>query len=331
MGSARLSFRRRARRRFYWLLVRGLFGLGNVLPASVGRSLGRRLAGLAARMRPREMARARGNLAIAFPERDAAGRETLLRDCIRLLGGNLFDLLAAGRLLARPGLVTAEELPDRPVFADQLSELAGRGRGVLILTGHLGCWELLGGWLAREVAAAGLGPLAVVTGTIHNEPVDRLVQDRRRKLGLKTLPREAGVRPLLEHLGNGGVAALLLDQNTRVQNEAVPFFGKPAPTASGPARIILRYGVPVLPMAIGREGDGHVVRRLDPILIEPRTEGAADARDVRNLLVECNLALEQMIRRNPAEWVWFHQRWPEGAATTADRAINETPTDGGSE
>jgi Kdo2-lipid IVA lauroyltransferase/acyltransferase len=318
VGSPQLSFGRRLRRRFYWLMARGLLGLGSCLRISAGRRLGAGLAVFASRLRTGEMACARGNLDLAFPEMSAAGRDDLLRDCTRALGRNLFDMLAARRLLEAPGLVTCEAQTDRtrPSLVETLVDLASQGRGVLILTGHLGCWELLGGWLGREVAAAGLGTLAVVTGTIHNEPVDKMVQDRRRRLGMKALPREAGVRPLLQHLHDGGVAAVLLDQNTRVQNEAVPFFGHDTPTASGPARIILKYGIPVLPVAIARVGVGHEVRHLDPIRTEPGTDGANESNAVVRLLGECNAALEKMIRRNPAEWVWFHRRWNENPSET---------------
>ena len=311
LDAGRPSLWRRSRRRFYWLLARGLILLGGVLPISLGRRLGQDLAGLALRLRPTEGARARDNLSTAFPELDSIGRERLLGQVVRALGRNLFDMLAVPRLLAMRGQVVCEPAgePIAPGLLEVLAGLASLDRGVLILTGHLGCWELLGGWLAREVPGAGLGPVGVVTGTIHNEPLDRLIQGRRRQLGMKVLPREEGIRPLLDHLASGGVAAVLLDQNTRVQNLPVPFFGKPAPTAAGFARIILQQGIPVLPVAIARQGGGHVVRHLDPILPKPRRERASDPEAMLELLAECNLSLEQLIRRNPTEWVWFHERW----------------------
>ena len=93
----------------------------------------------------------------------------------------------------------------------------------------------------------------------------------------------------------------LMDQNTRVSNRPVPFFGRPAPTPTGPVRLARRYGIPLLPVAIGRHGDGHRVIHLPPL--EP------GVGDENTLLAAANAALEEMIRRNPAEWVWFHRRW----------------------
>lgn len=292
---------RRVRRRLYWLLLLGVRDLAGLLPIRGGRALGRALARLAVRARPRETARARRNLVLAFPERDAAAHERLLAASTVRLGENLADTLAAPRILA--GAVPVVETGP-PVVAE-IGRLAAAGRGVFLLTGHLGCWELLGGWLARKLAEAGLGPLGVVTGTVRNPPVDRLLQDRRRDLGLRVLPREAGAAPLLRHLRAGGVAAVLLDQHTHARNRDVPFFGRPAPTPVGLARIALRNDVPVLPVAIARqeEGSGHRVLHLPPLVVTGQGED--------ELLAACNGALEEMIRRNPAEWVWFHRRWAE--------------------
>lgn len=310
----RVPLWRRFRRRCYWALTVVLLRLARVMPLAWGRGLGRGLAkvGLGVRRREREVAL--GNLRHAFPDLDDRRRQRLLAEAAAAAGGNLWDTLAVPRVLA-DGLVGEEPCPrtgGRPV-GDVIAELAAPGRGVLLLTGHLGCWELLGGWLGRELPGRGLGPLAVVTGRVHNPPVDRLLQDRRRSLGLVPLPRDAGARPLLRHLREGGVAAILLDQNVGARTEDVPFFGRPAPTAAGLAVIALRHGIPVLPIAIARDpgGRGHIVRHLAPL---PPGGPAGDRgqptrEQVRDFLTECNGRLEELIRRNPAGWVWFHRRW----------------------
>jgi len=290
---------RRLRRRCWWLVLVTVAAVLDRLPLATSRSLGRGLAAASLRLRPRERERARANLALAFPELTPGSRERLLAESARRLGENLADTVAVKRLLDRPGFVVEEV--GAPHVGRALAELAASGRGVMILGGHLGCWELLGAWLAREVAARDLGRLGTVTGTVHNPPVDRWLQDRRRGLGLLVLPREAGVGPLMRHFRAGGIAAVLADQHTRVRNAMVPFFGRPAPTPLGPVRLARRYGIPILPVGIGRHGRGHrVVHRpsLDPARY-----------DEAGLLSACNDALETMIRRNPAEWVWFHRRW----------------------
>ena len=234
-----------------------------------------------------------------------------MRRSARALGVTLCHTLAARRLLETPGAVVEAPFAgdDDRGIGDWLAELAAAGRGVLILTGHIGCWELAGGWVAAQMSTRGLGPLGVVTGRIHNPPVDRLIQDRRRAIGLHVLPREAGAAPLVRFLQGGGVVAVLQDQRTRVRNLDVPFFGVPAPTPVGLAALALRYDIPILPVVgVWDAGRGvQVMHHLAPIL-----PGSFAPDDRAGLLARCNLALESFIRRNPEQWVWFHQRWNPG-------------------
>lgn len=308
MPKGDIALWRKVRRRLYWLLVAFLIRGAEVIPVPVGRRLGAGLARVALLLRPGEKRIAAANLARAFPELDGPGRERLLKDAGTAMGYNLFDTLAVGRLLDQEGFVAEDPETGMPPVGDVLAELASRGRGVFILTGHLGCWELLGAWLARELHHRGLGGLGVVTGTVHNPPVDRMLQSRRRNLGMTVLPREAGVAPLLRYLRAGGIVAILQDQFTRTRNLDVPFFGEPAPTPVGLARLALRYGIPVLPVAIARDQRTKRQRVVYQAPLEFK-QGLSGDDDVMGFLARCNSRLENFIRRNPAEWVWFHKRW----------------------
>ncbi|MEN8005692.1 MAG: hypothetical protein ABFS42_01705 [Candidatus Krumholzibacteriota bacterium] len=301
---------RKVRRRFYWLLVALLLQGADLVPPAAGRRFGAGLAGLALKLRPRDRRVAAANLARAFPELDGPGRERLLKDSATAMGRNLFDTLAAGRLLDQGDYVMEEPDAGMPRVGDLLAELAAPGQGVFILTGHLGCWELLGAWLARELRRRGLDGLGVVTGTVHNPPVDRLLQSRRRDLGMTVLPRDEGAGPLLRYLQGGGIVAILQDQYTRTRNLDVPFFGEPAPTPVGLARLALRYDIPVVPVAMARDQRTNRQRVVHLPPLEFKKGGSGDD-DVKGFLALCNSRLEYFIRRNPAEWVWFHQRWSQ--------------------
>ena len=300
---------RRIRRRAYWIVVLVLLRLADLVPITWGRALGVGFARLALVLRPTERRRARVNLSDAFPHLDSESVERLVSDSAAALGRNFFDTLAAGRLLADVGCIVEEPNEDTGnlPLVEVIEELMTAGRGVLILGGHLGCWELLGGWLAVQLDGAGCGPLGAVTGTVHNPPVNRILQDRRRALGLKVLPRDQGLGPLLRHLRGGRAVAVLLDQNTRVPNVQAPFFGRMAPTPTGFGNLALRNGVPVLPVSIARVDERHVVRHLAPML--PAAVDPVSEMRLLDFLTDCNGSLERMIRRNPAEWVWFHRRW----------------------
>jgi KDO2-lipid IV(A) lauroyltransferase len=294
----RLPRRRRLRRRFWFEVTRAVLGAVQALPERPGRGFCRVLAAAGLRIRSRERARARRNLALVFPDRPWDWREALLRRSADSLGETLHAMLTADRRAARgfPG-VREEPGPDGRGALAVLRDLTAGGRGALLVTGHLGCWELLGAWCAR-----GLPRTAVVTGTVRNPAVDRLLQDRRRALGVEPLPRERGAGPVLRALDRGAAVGVLIDQNTRVASAPLPFLGATAPTPLGPARIARRRGVPILPAAMIREADGWVVRHLQPI--DP-----ADAASDEELAGRCNAALGELILRNPDQWVWFHDRW----------------------
>ena len=303
-----LPTHRRLRRAFYHGLARAVLEAVRRLPPPAGRGLCRVLARAGLAWRPRERAVARANLGLVFPDLARPGREALLRRAADALGENAYDALNLDRWRAS-GYREVED--DGTVAA--LRGLLAEGRGALVLTGHFGCWELLGGFLADR-----LGGLTVVTGTIRNPPVDRLVNGWRRRAGMTTVPRDGDQRPLLRTLRGGGVAAVLLDQNTRVGNRDIPFCGVAAPTPDGFAKLALRTGTPILPVAIGRRGRGHALTHLPPL--RPRDRAATDAVDaVDDLLREANAALETLLRRNPPEWVWFHRRWPGVAALSNGR------------
>jgi KDO2-lipid IV(A) lauroyltransferase len=295
-----LSRRRRWRRRAYHLLALTVLQAARLMPPPLTLLLCRVLGRIAWRVRPAERRRALTNLRLAFPGLSATEGERWLRQSAVALARNLDEWL----LLQRDSASRLANVRGRQTLA-AIRSLQAEGRGVLVLTGHLGCWELLGAYLAHH-----LGALAVVTGTIHNPAVDRMVQSRRRRLGMIPLAREEGPAPLLRWLRAGEVAAVLLDQHTRVQNWPVEFFGRPAPTPVGFAKLALRYQVPVLPVAIARRGRSHEVHHLPPLL----PTGPCDEAGVGRFLVRCNAALEELVRRNPLEWIWFHNRWDMGSA-----------------
>jgi KDO2-lipid IV(A) lauroyltransferase len=233
-------------------------------------------------------------------------RQRLLLASAAAMGETLHATLTADRIAARGFREVREETgPRGEGVVSTCRRLLAPGRGALLLTGHIGCWELLGAWLASQ-----LGPVGVVTGTVHNPAVDDLLQARRRALGLTTLPREAGIRPVVRELAAGRMVGVLLDQRTRAASVAVPFFGRPAPTPVTLAKLALWLRIPVLPAAMVREGGAWVARSLAPLLPPPDADPRCEV-DVAAFTARCNEALEILIRRNPAQWVWFHDRWDD--------------------
>lgn len=328
MAESKLPLWRKIRRRAYWLLLLVLLNLASLLPIIAGRRLGVGLARLAHRVRPRERTQALNNIALVFPDFNTHEKKRLLAESVDALGANFFDILVGGKLANNPEFVReeADSVPGMNSLAAELAALLDMGKGVLILTGHMGAWELSGATVMRlwdKEFSADLD-LSVVTGTVHNPAVNRLIQDRRKALGVKILPREKGVRPLLAALNRGGVVAVLLDQKTTVQNLPVPFFGFDVPTPSGFARMALARGCPVLPVAMAREGKRHVISylpALDPGDFLGANGETGQAQQI-NFLAACNRQLETFILRNPQQWVWFHNRWAMQPACDGEQQNN---------
>ena len=191
-----------------------------------------------------------------------------------------------------------------------LSALA-QGKGVLVLTGHFGNWEV--------ATAAGLGSYPQARGRFYfvRRPfkprwLDDLVTRRFVRAGFGVLPKRGGLDAILDRLAAGDLVVFPFDQHAgRKDGVVVDFFGHPAGTFRSLALLALNTGAPVVPAASWREPDGrHVLRFEDPLaLIESDDANEAIRLNTR----EYNAALERMILRHPEQWWWVHRRWKVAA------------------
>lgn len=275
--------------------IRGVATLVGALPVSIALGLGRTL-GLAAHgllARPRGLARV--HVRLAFPELTDAGAAALVRETFAHAGKAYAELaLWRRRLSSDPTYVTIE---GEEILADALAE----GPGCLAITGHVGNWELL----AARIAAR--HPLSVVARRVNDDRFDALVRHFRGDAGMEILLRndERFLANVRDALGRGRIVALLIDQDSSGGGVFVPFFGRPAHTPPGAAILALRTKVPVVTVFIRRRpGGGHVIV-FERVAIEP---GGGSGRVV-DLTARFTAAIEAAIRRAPAEWVWWHERW----------------------
>jgi KDO2-lipid IV(A) lauroyltransferase len=177
-----------------------------------------------------------------------------------------------------------------------------RGKGVLCLTGHIGCWELFGAFIASQY------PLKVVGAALYDPRLDAILIAERGKAGYSSLPRDAsGTRQIIRWMKQGGLLGILIDQDTRVDGEFIDFFGQPAYTPAGPVVIAERTGAALVPLAIYMNEDGtHTVEAR----AEVQLQNTGNDRQDRIANVEkCSKAVEAFIREHPAQWVWMHERW----------------------
>jgi KDO2-lipid IV(A) lauroyltransferase len=227
-------------------------------------------------------------------ERPIADLRRLGRRSFQHLGMNLaeacvFYFRPAPVLLSRVDVVGIEHL--RAAGAE--------GRGVLVLTAHLGNWELL----AAAHAVTGVAFSAVVR-PLDDPVLDRLVEHFRQRSGVALIAKRGGLREIVDALRRGRAVGILLDQNAaRGQGVFAPFFGTPASTSRALALLSLRTRAPVVPAFTRRVPGGRHRVEIEPALPVP-----ADS-DVVGYTAAFNQAIESAIRRAPEQWFWMHERW----------------------
>lgn len=175
-------------------------------------------------------------------------------------------------------------------------------RGILILTAHLGSWELLP--MVRQLYEQ---PVVILYRPIDFEPLDRFFCFLRSRRGAQLLPKKRSMRRILTHLRDQKTIAILLDQNADWYNGVfVDFFGRRACTDKGLALLALKTRAPVLPVFLVRHPPGFKVligREIPPAQTGDKT------KDVETNTERYNQAIEKIVRQYPDQWFWVHQRW----------------------
>jgi KDO2-lipid IV(A) lauroyltransferase len=278
-----------------WLVLKML----GALPRPVARAMASGTTRLLLLLMPRLRRTAVFNLRLAFPERTDAQRRAILRKMARNLGWMAVEF-------ARFPQMNPQNI-ERVVLLDgQENFLAGRscGKGVIFLTGHIGAWEL------SSFAHALYGfPLHYMVRPLDNPAVDALIHRYRCLSGNQPILKNESARATLRILREARTIGILADQNTvREEGAFVDFFGTPACTTTGIARLALQTGAAVVPgYAIWDEGKRQYRLRFEPP-IELVRSGETE-RDVRENTQRFAKALEEIIRRYPEQWVWVHARW----------------------
>jgi len=284
-----------------WPFIKVLGLLPRFLARAVGISLAWTVYLLHGRLRKVGMR----NLELAFPERSRSERARILRGEFSSLGRQLAEVCQFPRY-------TLENVGQVVVYDgfENYERAFARGKGVLFLTAHFGGWELSaffhsmhGHWMH------------VVMRPMDNVYLNRLIRQYRTMHGNSTVDKDDFVRGLLGAMKKGEVVGILMDTNmTPPQGVFVDFFGIPACTASGLARIALRTDAAVVPTFTIWDPVLRKYRlRFDPALELIRT-GDDEADAIANTQL-FTTRIEEYVRRYPEQWLWVHRRWktrPEG-------------------
>jgi Kdo2-lipid IVA lauroyltransferase/acyltransferase len=287
------------RQRLEFIIVFGLVrGLGT-LPRRWARAAGSGLGAVAFLLTGRLRRTGEQNLQIAYPDSDPAWRKRQLRQLYRNLGLHLAEFCLMSRY-------TSEYTREFIRYAGLEHYLAARdrGRGVLVITGHLGLWEL------SSFFHSLMGyPMSMVIRRLDNPLVDRLVNGIRCRHGNTVLHKDDFARGLLGAMRHGETVGILMDTNmTPPQGVFVDFFRTRACTASGLARVAMRTEAAVLPgFLTWREEEMKYVLEFGERLELVRT--GDDEQDIVSNTQICTAAIETWVRRYPEQWLWVHRRW----------------------
>jgi KDO2-lipid IV(A) lauroyltransferase len=282
----------------FWLVTAVARTLGR-LPRSVARALVGFLTAALYRVLGRLRHTGQRNLELALPEVSASGRSRILRSLFRHLGWQLIEFCRMPRY-------TPENTRDwiRTEGLEHFVAAQTRGKGVLILTGHLGAWELSSFYHSL------MGyPMGMVIRRLDNKLLDEYVNHIRCLRGNRVLHKDDFARGLLTAMRAGEAVGILMDTNmTPPQGVFARFFGMEACTAAGLARVALKTGAAVLPgFLVWEARERRYVLHFGPELEFRKTDDAES--DILSATQQCNDVLEAWIRRYPDQWLWIHRRW----------------------
>jgi KDO2-lipid IV(A) lauroyltransferase len=276
------------------------------LPRRTGLSLFRYLGSVAYRCYRKDRERALANLALAFPGTPRMVIEAMAKGSFRSMGANGLDALRLVRLSKEQVLASVTVSGE-----EHLAEAFRRGRGVVALTGHIGCWEMLAAYFSEKGY-----PVNVIARAVKNETLNSILVGMRRRHGIESFERGNSAVSGYRTLREGKILGMLVDQDIDVDGIMVPFFGVPAHAPVGPAVFALRSGAAIVPLGIHLQPDGMHHVTIIPELEVPSDELPEQER-IERLTMDGARALESIIRLYPQQWVWFHDRWRRRPETLA--------------
>ncbi len=238
------------------------------------------------------------NLRNAFPEKSSAELIEIATMTFRSMGVTFFEIVWTPNL-------TREKLLEEVHFenAAGVREIQAKGKGIVLLTGHVGNWE----WFAHSVGVSTGIPLHVIAKGQANPFVDRFINRLRTKFGNKVVPMALSVRETLRALNGGELVGIVGDQSAARESVWVDFFGRKVPTHQGPAVFSLKTGAPIIIGFSVRQPGGNYIS--DYRVVPMDGLNGYTQENVKELTQRHVQIMEEIIRRHPSQWMWTHRRW----------------------
>jgi KDO2-lipid IV(A) lauroyltransferase len=279
-------------------LIRTMVLLMSYIPWPLAQFKGKGLGTIAYLIPMSRKAVALENIRLSFPRMTEREAKRLLRKIYRHFGQMLFEISHVFRM-------GPHNVHKYVLFEGQehLINAMGKKKGVFILTGHFGNWELMCAAVSTQFSNT-----AVVARPADFAPMDRVINELRSRFGTEIIPKQKGMRRILTLVKENKLVGVLLDQNVDWYEGAfVPFLGRWACANKGLALLALRTGTPVVPVFAVRQKDGRyrVIFEREVELVRTGDK----TRDVEDNTALFTAIIESYVRRYPDHWFWFHKRW----------------------
>jgi len=293
------KFRKNIKYTLLVVAIKVLLGVIRLLPRKVSMRLGAWLGALAFSLIKEERLKTISNLTTAYgSDKSVSEIEKMAREVWINLGKSGVEFAI------KMGQDNPEEFfKDLEVSGNEyLQEAYQKGRGILGLISHMGCWE----GTAMGLPMLGI-PAYAIGKRLGNEKLNTLLFESRGKKGVPTLARGSSYKTILRTLKESNLIGILIDQDTDVRGVFVDFYSKPAHTPIGAAMLAMDSGAPVLPMFYLKKPDDTYVFIIEKEI--PLAKTGNRRQDMEENTRRFHAVIEKYIKKYPTQWVWMHNRW----------------------
>ena len=259
------------------------------LPNSERSRFANKLGALAFNRIPIRKKQAIQNIKTAFPDKNSAWVNYVLKGSYRLVSTNFMEFLSLPK--------SFDSLNFRVENRHIIDEASQQGKGVLIITGHFGLWEILGSWLGKNGY-----PVWGIIQRQGNKGADVFVKELRESYGMKHLYRKSSLDKMYALLKENNMLILASDQDAKKRGVFVNFFDQPSSTPKGSAIFHMQSGAPMVFSVAHKEKDGTVVISFSKIELN----GSAS---IETITQTYTTMLEEKVREYPDHYFWFHRKW----------------------
>ena len=283
--------------------VRTLLGFLGIMPRNAAVFVSTSVAKLGYHLLKKLRRVANTNLKIAFPDLTEFERRRLTRGTFINLGRVLGEMSQFPRATPKTLDRLVEFRFEPEVFA-KYEKVKAEGRGVIIVSPHLGNWEML-----VYAYSALREPISYLARALDNPLIEDLTVRLRTRFGNRPINKTNSAGPAIRILREGGILGILADVNAHPKEGVfVPFFGVPACTPSGAALLAIRTNAVIIPMCgVWDEQKQHYIA-VHGDIIEPIRTGDRH-RDIVETTAAFTAEVEKLIRAYPDQWLWIHKRW----------------------